>query len=303
MTTKRLTTGMLPILLVDDEEEILKSLRRDLRRHAIIDIETDPVEALRKIESTEYAVIISDLKMPKLTGLELLKKAAELQPSCQRILLTAYLDLASVPDTINQARLNFIMTKPWEPDDLKGIIENALRANELARENRELRRLALVDGLTGVSNNRYFWERLDSEFSRAKRYGRPLSLIMADVDNFKKYNDEHGHLHGDKILRECAQSMERSKRGADTVARYGGEEFTVILPEVTRPKAIEIATRHLQSVIENAGVTMSFGVATYPDDAKSTTELVDKADRALLKAKRTGKAKVLSALDLDSEES
>lgn len=292
---------MLPILLVDDEVEILKSLRRDLRRTAIIEIETDPLKALELIKEKEYSVIISDLKMPKMTGLELLKESLKVQPSCQRILLTAFLDLANLPDTINQARLNFIMTKPWEPADLQGIIENAQRGNELDRENQALRKLALVDGLTGVSNNRYFWERLDSEFSRAKRYGRPLSLIMSDVDNFKKFNDEHGHLHGDKVLRDCAQCMETGKRGADTVARYGGEEFAIILPEVTRPKAVEIATRHLQSVLETTNVSMSFGVATYPEDAKSTTELVDRADKALLKAKNSGKGRVMTVLDLNSE--
>jgi two-component system chemotaxis family response regulator WspR len=208
------------------------------------------------------------------------------------------MDLASLPETINRARLNFIMTKPWEPDDLRQIVENAQRNNELERENAELRRMALVDSLTGVANNRYFWERLDSEFSRAKRYGRPLSLIMADIDNFKTFNESHGHLYGDEVLRKVAQTIEGAKRGADTVARYGGEEFAIVLPEVSRPMALDIANRHLQTVLSKTQISMSFGVATYPEDAQSSTELVDKADRALLKAKHTGKGKVLSALDL-----
>jgi two-component system, cell cycle response regulator len=294
----RLIKGLLPILVVDDEVEITKAIARDLRRNAKIETSSNPLEALELAKKNEYAVVISDLKMPHMNGIELLTKISELQTPCQRILLTAYIDLANLPDTINRARLNFIMTKPWEPDDLRSIVERAQRSNELERENQELRRLALIDGLTGVSNNRYFWERLDSEFSRAKRYGRPLSLIMSDIDNFKSFNDQHGHLYGDEVLRKCAQCIDDGKRSADTVARYGGEEFSIILPEVTRPKAIEIANRHLQRVLDNTGISMSFGVATYPDDASSSTELVDKADRALLKAKNSGKGKVLSALDL-----
>src|SRR5690606_8150450 len=161
-----------------------------------------------------------------------LSEVAQIHPTTQRILLTGHLDLADLPDSINRARLNFIMTKPWEVEDIRQVVDRAIRVNELERENIELRKMALVDSLTGVSNNRYFWERLDSEFARAQRYNRSLSLIMADVDNFKAFNEEHGHLHGDKVLRDCAQSLEANKRGADTVARYGGEEFAIILPEV-----------------------------------------------------------------------
>jgi two-component system, cell cycle response regulator len=296
--SERLSQGLLPILIVDDDVEITKAVARDLRRNAQIVACNHPTEALQKLEEQEFSVVISDLKMPVMTGLDLLEKSLALQPQCQRILLTAFIDLAHLPDTINRAQINSIMTKPWEPDDLRAIVEKAQRVNELERENRELRRMALVDSLTGVSNNRYFWERLDSEFSRARRYGRPLSLIMCDIDNFKKFNDEHGHLYGDKVLHKVAQNLELGKRGADTVARYGGEEFAIILPEVTRPKAIEIANRHLQSVLQATTISLSLGVATFPDDASSTTELVDKADRALIKAKNSGKGRVLSALDL-----
>lgn len=294
----RLIKGLLPILVLDDEPEITKSISRDLRRNAAIVSCTHPDEALEKLQHEKFSVIISDLKMPGMNGLEFLTRAVQIQPLAQRILLTAYMDLASLPDTINRARLNFIMTKPWEPDDLRQIVESAQRNNELERENAELRRMALVDSLTGVANNRYFWERLDAEFSRAKRYGRPLSLIMGDIDNFKSFNESHGHLYGDEVLRKVAQTIEGAKRGADTVARYGGEEFSIVLPEVTRPMALEIANRHLQTVLGKTQISMSFGVATYPEDAQSPTELVDKADRALLKAKHSGKGKVLSALDL-----
>ncbi len=295
---EKLFKGLLPILVLDDEVEITKSLARDLRRHAAVETFTDPREALQSLTTTTYSVILSDLKMPHMNGLDFLFECRNLQPRAQRILLTAYIDLASLPDSINKAQLNFILTKPWEPADLQEVVERFQRIGELERENEELRKLALTDGLTGVANHRYFWERLDSEFSRAKRYGRPLSLIMADVDDFKKINDREGHQKGDEILRLCAEALVQGQRISDTVARYGGEEFAIILPEVSRPKALEIAERHLQKVDEIAKVGMSFGVASYPDDASSSTELVERADRALLKAKESGKHKVFSALDL-----
>jgi two-component system, cell cycle response regulator len=297
-TREKLFKGLLPILVLDDEVEITKSLSRDLRRHATVDVFTDPREAVKALSAKTYSVILSDLKMPHMNGLEFLGECRQIQPQAQRILLTAYIDLASLPDSINKAQLNFILTKPWEPSDLQEVVERFQRLGELERENEELRRLALTDGLTGVANHRYFWERLDSEFSRAKRYGRPLSLIMGDVDDFKKINDKEGHQRGDEILRLCAQALSQGQRISDTVARYGGEEFAIILPEVSRPKAIEIAERHLSKVDELAKVGMSFGVASYPDDASSSTELVERADRALLKAKESGKHRVLSALDL-----
>jgi diguanylate cyclase (GGDEF)-like protein len=290
--------GLLPILIVDDEIEITKAIARDLRRHASVETFTDPRAALKSVREKSYSLILSDLKMPFMNGLEFLAECRQIQPRAQRILLTAYIDLASLPDSINKAQLNFILTKPWEPSDLQEVAERFQRLGELERENEELRKLALTDGLTGVSNHRYFWERLDSEFSRAKRYGRPLSLIMADVDDFKKVNDVQGHQKGDEVLKSCAEALVQGQRISDTVARYGGEEFAIILPEVTRPKAIEIAERHLQKVDELAGTRMSFGVASYPDDASSSTELVDKADRALLLAKSRGKHQVRSALDL-----
>lgn len=302
MTGTRLATTSLPILVLDDEIEITKAIARDLRRHAIVKTCTSPSEALDALREQEFSVIVSDLQMPEMDGLEFLKLCAEIQPDAQRLLLTAFADLASLETSINRAKLNQLMTKPWEPDDLQSAVETLYRANETLRENRELRRLALMDALTGVANHRYFWDRLEAEFSRAKRYGRPLALIMADVDNFKKFNDQFGHLRGDEVLRDVAQALEKGRRSTDLVARYGGEEFGVILPEVTRPMALDIARRHLETVKGDTQIGLSLGVATYPDDAASTTELVDRADKALLEAKARGKSQVVSALDLKAKD-
>lgn len=301
--TDRLVPNLFPVLVVDDEPEIVKSVARDLRRHAQVDTATDPETAWEMFQATEYSVILSDLRMPKLMGLELLARCAEFRPDTQRLLLTAFADLAELEPSINRAQINILLTKPWEAAELQTAVEGAQRRFETLKENAELRRLALTDALTGVSNHRYFWERMEAELSRAQRYGRPLSLIFCDIDNFKKFNDERGHRVGDEVLRKVAQTLDRARRSMDIVARYGGEEFAVILPECSRPAAADIARRFLSIVKDSEGISLSAGVASYPDDAKSSTELVDRADRALLKAKATGKGKVLTILEVERLES
>ncbi len=298
--TKPKTSPPLPILLLDDEPEVLSLLASELRRWASVETYTDPFLALEAVRKNDFAVIVSDLSMPKMNGLEFLAACAELRPSAQRVLLTGHADLANLFDSINKARLNALVTKPWDPPDLQNVLMSAVRQNEVVRENEELRRITLTDALTSIYNHRYFWERLESEFSRDKRYGRPLSLIMCDIDDFKKYNDTYGHPRGDAILRDVAQTLEKNRRSMDSVARYGGEEFGIILPEVTHAQAMEISKRHLQITQKSTGISLSFGVATFPDQAQSSTELLHVADQALLRAKSEGKAKVVSADSLNA---
>ncbi|NCN26620.1 GGDEF domain-containing response regulator [bacterium] len=295
---KNLSLEPLPILAVDDEEGVLKSLVRDLRELNPIETCTDANLALERFRDTEYAVVISDFKMPQMDGLEFLETCASTRPECQRVLLTAYADLADLGNLINRAKLNGFLAKPWEKAPLQSFIRSCINNNYLLRENTQLRRMAWTDSLTQIPNNRYFWERLESEFSRAKRYSRPLSLIMADIDDFKKFNDQYGHQHGDKVLFKVAQSLEGLKRQMDTVARYGGEEFAVILPEASLEQAMAIADRLRISTAQKTDVHLSFGVASYPDNVESSSELLHKADLALIEAKKRGKNQVVSSKDL-----
>ncbi len=283
----------LPILLVDDEQNILDALSRDLRKSAECICFTDAELALKELETREFSVVISDLRMPKMHGLDFLRRCCELRPTTQRILLTAFADLANVATAINQARLNLLLTKPWEAEELRRGVDECVALHRLARENHSLRQMALTDPLTQVANRRYFWERLEAELSRAKRYSRPLSLMICDIDDFKKYNDTYGHLRGDAVLKDVASSLEKGKRLTDLVARYGGEEFCVLLPEVNLRQATEIASRHLETVKLQTGISLSIGVAAYPENALSSTELIDTSDKALLVAKKTGKSRVV----------
>jgi diguanylate cyclase (GGDEF)-like protein len=294
------STRLYPVLILDDDIHILEAISRDLRKDALIVSFTDPHEAIESLKITNYSAIVSDLNMPAMNGLKFLEICANEAPSTPRILLTAFTDLLDIQQSINKSRVNFLLTKPWESEDLCRTVKEAIQMHVYAKENEELRRLAWTDALTGVANHRYFWERLESEFSRALRFGRSLSLIMIDVDNFKIYNDKHGHQEGDRTLRAVAQCLENSKRSMDTVARYGGEEFAIILPEVNAAQAIEIAKRHLKCVFDQSSVSISLGVAAYPENASSSTELVHKADSALLCAKGTGKFRAISFGDLDA---
>jgi diguanylate cyclase (GGDEF)-like protein len=176
------------------------------------------------------------------------------------------------------------------------------RTRELVETNARLEELSITDGLTGAYNHRHFYQRLDSEIKRAERYGLPLSLIMADIDYFKAYNDANGHLEGDRVLKGVASCITENVRGQDIVARYGGEEFSVILPETGKAEAAMLAERLRRSVSEkpfpreetqpDGDLTISSGVACFPDDATDPKGLIKKADQALYRAKDRGRNRV-----------
>ncbi len=156
---------------------------------------------------------------------------------------------------------------------------------------------AITDGLTGLFNYRYFRTLLDREYKRAARYKRPLSLILLDIDYFKRYNDTNGHSLGNEALRQVAEILRQVSRDVDFVIRYGGEEFVVLLPETSLVEAESVAHRVREAISEHpfacresqpgGMLTVSLGVAGYPFDAKTDTELLEHADTALYLAKRT----------------
>lgn len=181
------------------------------------------------------------------------------------------------------------------------------RTAELTELNRRLEVLSITDGLTWVYNHRHFYTRLDEEMKRAERYGHSLSLIISDIDHFKHYNDTHGHPAGDAILKGVASCIKGNERGQDLVARYGGEEFSIILPETGKDAAMMLAERIRIRVSEQlfpgketqpgGNLTISLGVATFPDDAADVKGLVNMADSALYRAKEGGRNRVEAVSD------
>lgn len=161
-----------------------------------------------------------------------------------------------------------------------------------ARLYEQTRDLSLRDPLTGLANKRLMRIEIERSLSRAVRYDRPLSLIMLDIDNFKEYNDTHGHPAGDKLLVELSRLFTELVRKADLVARYGGEEFIIILPETDRDKAAWVAEKIRKAVEKKSPVTVSLGVAAYHKGLKDIAALINDADTALYKAKKNGRNRV-----------
>ncbi|MBI5017542.1 MAG: diguanylate cyclase [Deltaproteobacteria bacterium] len=189
-----------------------------------------------------------------------------------------------------------------EMDVLRIFADTAAMAVENARLYQTMRDLSVRDELTGLFNRRHFLQQIEAECNHSERHASPLALLMLDVDHFKLFNDGNDHLMGDEALRKVAALFLRNTRGIDTVARYGGEEFVIILPRTTKRNAhvvaeklrrsVERATFEGEEALPGATLTVSVGIAGYPDDAQGTRELVERADWALYQAKAEGRNRV-----------
>jgi diguanylate cyclase (GGDEF)-like protein len=184
---------------------------------------------------------------------------------------------------------------------LESVADICANAIQNAHYFERVRHMAYVDGLTGVFNRRYFEIRVTEEIERAKRYTGAMSLIMIDLDHFKRLNDEFGHLMGDDVLRQISTIFTQNLRKVDVACRYGGEEFAIIVPETTGEDAYYVAEK-LRKAIQTAvfpgvprPVTISAGVASYPVNGEARDELIKAADEALYQAKQSGRNTVVAS--------
>ncbi len=184
-------------------------------------------------------------------------------------------------------------------------------ARELKAARERMKQLSITDDLTETYNYRYFIQSLDLELRRAKRYEYPISLMMLDIDHFKIYNDTHGHVAGDRVLKQVAHVIKETVRHTDILARYGGEEFAGILIKTNLDDGCQIAERVRKAVEEFAidhektqpqgRLTVSVGISTLGSKVSSLQGLVKTADEALYEAKRTGRNRVAVSQAVDSE--
>lgn len=193
------------------------------------------------------------------------------------------------------------------PEDIE-MVMNMARQASVVIENAQLyaqaKERANTDELTGLFNHRYFHQRMDEEIARSARFGEIFSLLTIDLDFFKTYNDVHGHLYGDKILRIVAEHIKNNIRGIDLAFRYGGDEFSVILPQVSTDNAVKVAERirlSFANELDTKGmpVSCSIGVAGWPTDGVMREEVIQASDAALYFAKQNGKNQVRIASEVD----
>ncbi len=292
------------VLIVDDQPANIHTLAKLIRDDYHILAATSGAKALEiTAGDTPPDLVLLDIMMPEMDGYEVCRriKASEQTHDIPVIFVTARDATEDEEMGFSLGAVDYI-SKPFNPVIARARIRNQI---SLKLKTDILEKLSMQDGLTNIPNRRYFEESLAREWSRTRRSGLPLSLLMMDIDNFKPYNDHYGHGAGDDCLVRVARALKNSlSRPMDLAARYGGEEFVALLPETGATGALHVA-EELRAGVESLGitheysqvssvVTMSVGVATNSgdDSFSSPEELLQTADKALYLAKEQGRNQV-----------
>lgn len=278
------------VLIVDDQPENVHALASILAGDARTIFALDGEQALARIQDRTVDLVLLDVMLPGMNGFAVCE-ALKADPVTADIPVIFVSGLNEGQDEQRGFAVGAVdyVHKPFQPAIVKARVTTHLKLQSALRQ---LAALARVDGLTGLWNRRYFEERLEIEVERARRFQLPLSLILADLDHFKRVNDVHGHAAGDQVLGRTATLLQAQIGRGDLVARWGGEEFAVLVGGGLG-ECIELAERMRCAVagalIEPVGTqTMSFGIAQFlPNQA--VTEWFERADRALYRAKDSGR--------------
>jgi len=298
------------ILVVEDRPEVRGRIEASLGRQHEIRFEENPQEALFLAAESDLDLILVSLRLTGHDGLRLCAQLRSLERT--RTLPILAIDDPGVEDRLTRALdlgVNDYILRPIDRNELKARVRTQIRRKRYSDKLRDdvqlTLEMAISDSLTGLANRRYFERQLRSMVSQATGRGRPLSLLLIDIDHFKSINDRFGHLAGDDVLSEFASRLKRAVRGIDLAGRFGGEEFVVAMPDTDASTAYVVAER-LRSRISDepfrvAGqldpitVTISVGVGSVSSECGEVNELIAAADTALYEAKRTGRNRVSSA--------
>lgn len=292
------------LLIVDDQPHNIQLIHKLFSDSYQVFMATSGEKGLEVAKEQLPDLMLVDVVMEGMDGYELcrqIKRDSRTQ-DIPVIFITSHSDPKEETMGLNVGAVDFI-TKPINPDVVKARVRTHVR---LKFQSDILRNMVFLDGLTGVFNRRYFDHHLPLECLRAARDRKPMSLLMIDVDYFKRFNDHYGHQAGDDCLKRVAQALRAAvKRPADAVVRYGGEEFACLLPDTDLSGALQVAN-HLEAQVRAlciphehsevlAQVTISIGVATRdPGDEPDGESLLARADANLYKAKVAGRARVCS---------
>jgi len=307
-------------ILVADDDDSIRTLIAEVLGDDGFEVTTaaNGDEAWQKFEKVSYEIVLTDIRMPLLDGLQLLQKIRTKSPMTHVLILTSFASVASSVQALKDGAFDYLI-KPFESLDAvsravqravehmesarereAALVDSLIRKNaELGQLNKVFHDLASRDGLTGLYNHRYVQNTLRLEFERAQTNGDPLSVIVLDVDHFKDYNDSHGHLMGDYVLKTLADLLQHNVREIDTVARWGGEEFVIVCPKCTPESAHALAARLCKTIAAypfegretqpKRYVSVSAGVAAMTYQTLDPSELIRAADAAVYDVKRNGR--------------
>ncbi len=289
------------VLVVDDSDFIHKLVRVRLRQEGLeVSSEFEGMRAVERAAADLPDLILLDIDLPGLDGYEICRLLKE-HPATRSIPVIFLTGTSSTDSKVRGLDLGAVdyVTKPFDEVELRARVRAALRTKRLQDM---LEQQSFLDGLTGLWNRAYLDRRLEAEVNVAQRYGRPLSVVLVDIDHFKGVNDSWGHLFGDIVLQGVAQDLHESARRSDIVTRYGGEEFALLLTDTPLKAALLVAER-LRQAIEARGfearsarvsVTASLGVASTEElpPPLSPDTVLGAADRALYASKDAGRNRV-----------
>ncbi len=326
------TDKIIRIMLVDDQPIIAEGIRRMLSSESDMELTyiEDPALAIESAVDLDATIILQDLVMPDADGMTLLRfyKANHETREIPVIVLSSKEEATTKSEAFSYGASDYLVKLPDEIELIARIRAHAKNyilqkerdsafyalsqlKKQLESSNRQLHKLSMKDGLTGISNRRHFDEQLESDIQDARDNQTPVSLILMDIDYFKLFNDSYGHQLGDECLKEVAGLLARSCfNPQDMAARYGGEEFVVLLPGTTEINAEKVANRFAESLktakIEhkdskvNKYLTVSMGIATHDKGSSyKIKDLIENADRALYKAKENGRNQIELASEID----
>jgi two-component system, cell cycle response regulator len=298
------------VLIIDDSEAVREKIINTLESQDLFSRfyqAEDGLDGFKKLLASPVDIVLCDLEMPRMDGfkfLSMLKSRPEVADT-PVIILTGNEDRELKLKGLDQGACDFL-TKPFDPEELVARMKVHLKIkhlqDDLKRTNELLLELSNTDHLTGLFNRRFLMEALDREFQRAGRKDGIMSLVIMDIDHFKRINDTYGHLQGDVVLQKMALQMQKELRCYDVAARYGGEEFVALLPDTSVKEAFQVADRIRLSVqgarllgpLSNEVITVSLGVASFPSARYDSVDgLLKEADSALYLAKERGRNRVV----------
>ncbi len=289
------------ILLIDDEPDILGLLSSVLESEGYeVVTASDGVEGIERFQQEHPDLVITDVKMPRKDGLDVLKEIKATDSDVDVIVLTGYSDEITAIDCLRIGAYDYLLKPLEDLEVMLASVGRALHKRTLKKKNSQLilqlEETTIKDPLTGLLNFRQLDTYLDDEIARSKRYGHSFCGLMLAIDHFHEVNETYGHLFGNYVLQKVGEFLGQNLRIIDRLFRYGGDEFFIITPE-TGKERINVAVDRILAVVracnficdaQQANITLSIGCTSYPEQATDKTEMIRYAEDAMSQAQKLG---------------